>query len=142
MITTRRVLVLDDDEANRILLEVALKTQGFLCEGARTGAEALEKARQTRFDIALIDVNLPDMNGLEVACRLRDADPSIVIISATIDDDDATIRRAKATGCDVFMVKPFDLDVLLHFLTTLDPIQVRRSERLQIVDNTGVPRFH
>lgn len=142
MTTARRVLVLDDDEASRVLLEVALKTQGFLCEGASTGAEALAKASWTTFDIALIDVNLPDMNGLEVACQLRHADPHIVIISATIDDDDATIRRAKAAGCDVFMVKPFDLDVLLRFLNTFDPTKVRRSDKLQIVDNTGIPRFH
>ena len=136
----RRVLILDDDEGNRVLLDVAIRTRGFVGDCAGTRKAALALARQNSYDIALLDVNLPDMNGLEVARQLRERDPNVVLIIATIEDDDTTLKRAQAYDCDVYMVKPFDLDKLLNLLATLEPQEVRRRREFVVVDNAGLRR--
>lgn len=136
----RRVLILDDDEGNRVLLDVAIRTRGLVGDCAGTGKEALALAHAHTYDIALLDVNLPDMNGLEVARQLRARDPHVVIIVATIEDDDATLKRAQAYDCDVYMVKPFDLDQLLTLLQELDPVAVRQRREFTIMDNVALRR--
>ena len=88
MIDSQRVLILDDDEGNRRLLEIALRTGGFASDCAETGAKALELARQTTYAIMLLDVNLPDMSGLDVSEKIRSTNDEVVIIVATTDDDD------------------------------------------------------
>ncbi len=138
----RNVLVLDDNEGNRMLLEVALRTRGFSSDGAATGVEALEKARRKAYVVALLDVNLPDMNGLDVASEIRTFDDEIVLAAVTIDDDDATMRHAKICGCDVFMIKPFDLDQLLCFFDDLCPEKLRSLESLLVIDNEGGDRYY
>lgn len=140
MISPRRVLILDDDEGNRVLLDVAIRTRGFSGDCAGTGKQALAFASQNSFEIALLDVNLPDMSGLEVARKLREQDPNVVIIIATIEDDDTTLKRAQAYDCDIYMVKPFDLDTLLNLLATLDAAEVRRRHEFTVVDNAALRR--
>ncbi len=141
MTSNRHVLVLDDNDGNRLLLEVALKMQGFTCEGVGSGTEALAKAQPGVYGLILLDVNLPDMNGLEVARRIRQTDSEVILIAATIDDDDQTLKRAEAAGCNVFLIKPFDLDQLKQFFTQVQPEQLRRSGKLLVLDNTALSRF-
>ncbi|MBN1921938.1 MAG: response regulator [Anaerolineae bacterium] len=138
----RRILILDDDEGNRVLLDVAIRTRGFWGDCASTGRQALALANQKSYAIALLDVNLPDMSGLEVARQIRERDSNVVIIIATVEDDDTTLKRAQASDCDIYMVKPFDLDTLLNLLATLDPVEVRRRREFMVVDNAALRRRH
>ncbi len=138
---TGPILVLDDNEGNRLLLEVALTTGGFDVRTAQSGEEALALAQEIPFAVALVDVNLPAADGLEVARRLRALSADLVIIVVTIDDDDETILRARQVGCDVFMTKPFDLDNLLDFMRGLDPEQVRGQTAIVIVDSLPGHQF-
>lgn len=141
MTDPQRVLILDDDEGNRRLLQIALRTGGFANDCAETGAEALDLARQNTYAIMLLDVNLPDMSGLEVSETIRATNDDVVIILATTEDDDAMFRRALNKGADVFMVKPFDIDQLLKFFQNLDVDSLREADDLLIVGHAITRRY-
>ena len=108
------VLVVEDDRAVRELIAVALGEEpGLRVVVAADGAEALAWALETPPSVVVVDMRLPVLDGHELARRLR-ADPRtararIVAVGATGDAE-----RARAAGCDAFLPKPFDLDVLLH----------------------------
>ncbi len=141
MTEPQRVLILDDDEGNRRLLQIALRTGGFANDCAETGAEALALARQNTYAIMLLDVNLPDMSGLDVSQTIRATNDDVVIILATTEDDDAMFRRALNKGADVFMVKPFDIDQLLKFFQNLDMDSLREADDLLIVGHAITRRY-
>ncbi len=135
------VLVLDDNEGNRLLLEVSLETGGFDVHTAKTGKEALALATRYPFVVALIDVNLPDIDGIEIARQLRALSQSLILVMVTVNDDDETIHRAQEADCDVFMTKPFDLDKLLDFMQSLDVVKLRERSEIVIVDNLQGHQF-
>lgn len=141
MTDPQRVLILDDDEGNRRLLEIALRTGGFANDCAETGAAALELAQRNTYAIMLLDVNLPDMSGLDVSQIIRQTNEDVVIIVATTEDDDAMFRRALNKGADVFMVKPFDIDQLLKFFQNLDVDALRKGNDLLIVGHAITRRY-
>ena len=135
MAESQRVLILDDDEGNRRLLEIALRMRGFEADTAVAGREALAFVQTTAYAIALLDLNLPDITGLDVAKEIRSTNQEMVIMIATTDNDDAMLRRAWENGCDVFLVKPFDIDQLFTFFQGLDIKETRSSTDLIIVDS-------
>jgi CheY-like chemotaxis protein len=106
----RRLLVVDDEEAMRLLLRVNLPLSGFEVVEAANGHDALELARRERFDLVLLDVMLPGMSGIEVAEELR-RDPRtahvpVVFVSARADSTD--VERGYAAGAVDYVTKPFD----------------------------------
>jgi response regulator of citrate/malate metabolism len=115
-----RVLVVDDDfMVARLHSSVVARERGFELVGvAKTGAEAVRMARETRPDLVLLDVYLPDMTGLEVLKRLREPGRpavDVIIISAARDLD--TLRRAMHGGVFHYLVKPFEIDSLRERLS-------------------------
>lgn len=114
------VLVVDDDfMVARLHSSVVARQPGFELVGvAKTGAEAVRMARETRPDLVLLDVYLPDMTGLEVLKRLREPGMppvDVIIISAARDLD--TLRRAMHGGVFQYLVKPFEIDSLRERLS-------------------------
>ena len=104
------VLIVDDEERNRRLLDVLLRTDGYQTLSASNGNEALALASSARPDMILLDLMMPGMDGFEVMRALR-SNPStsaipIVIVSAL--DDVAAHRRLLASGADEFINKPVD----------------------------------
>jgi two-component system OmpR family response regulator len=104
----RRVLVADDEPAMRLLCRVNLPLAGFEVVEAADGETALALLRGERFDLALLDVMMPGVNGFGVAERLRDdgVQLPIVFLSARADGED--IRRGLAAGAVDYVTKPFD----------------------------------
>jgi two-component system OmpR family response regulator len=104
----QRVLVADDEPAMRLLCRVNLPLAGFEVVEAADGESALSLLRGERFDLALLDVMMPGVNGFGVAERLRrdGVDVPIVFLSARADGDD--IRRGLALGAVDYVTKPFD----------------------------------
>ncbi len=129
------ILVLDDNEGNRLLLEVALRTAGYEVHSASTGEEALQQLHTCSFAAALVDVNLSEEDGLETARRLRTMSEPLVLIAVTVDDDDETIERARQAGCDAFVAKPFDLDRFINFIRQLDLAAMRRQTAMTVIDS-------
>jgi two-component system KDP operon response regulator KdpE len=102
-----RVLVVDDDPQIRRVMKVTLTGQGYEVDDAKTGEEALEKLRAHRFDLALLDMNMPGMGGLEACRAIRDGS-EIAIIMLTVRDDDSDKIDALDAGADDYVTKPFN----------------------------------
>jgi diguanylate cyclase (GGDEF)-like protein/PAS domain S-box-containing protein len=104
------ILVVDDEAQNRRLLEALLRPEGYLTQTASNGAEALRSIAAQPPDLVLLDVMMPDMDGLELARRLK-ADPAtsaIPIIMVTAQSDRAARLAGLAAGAEEFLTKPVD----------------------------------
>jgi signal transduction histidine kinase/DNA-binding response OmpR family regulator len=109
------VLLVDDTGANLIALSAVLSPLGVRLVTAQSGAEALECVRESSFAVALLDVQMPEMDGFEVARRMRDMENGrelpIIFVTA-IHRDEAFARRGYAVGAADYITKPFDVDIL------------------------------
>jgi two-component system KDP operon response regulator KdpE len=101
-----RILVVDDDPQIRRVLKVTLSGQGYEVDDARSGDAALERLRDARFDLVLLDINMPGMSGLE-ACRAIRAGSEIAIIMLTVRDNETDTVEALDAGADDYVTKPF-----------------------------------
>ena len=106
----RRILIVDDNEDAASMLEAAFEMMGHEARCAATGASALAMAEAFAPDVVFLDLSLPDMDGFEVARRLR-ASPGLdraMLVALTGWSDPAIAARARAEGFAHFFVKPFD----------------------------------
>lgn len=103
------VLLVEDDAAIRTSLTHALEERGYAVASAPTGMRALEMVLATAPDVVLLDLGLPDVDGLTVLGMLR-AVNDVPVIVITARDDDSTIVAALDAGADDYVVKPFGLD--------------------------------
>lgn len=107
-----RILVIDDDPQIRRLMRMTLIGQGYEVRDASSGEEALDKLRESRFDLALLDVNMPGMGGLET-CRLLRCDSDAAIVMLTVRDAERDKIEALDAGADDYVTKPFRMPELL-----------------------------
>ena len=114
-----RILLIDDDEEARRSLSLLLETMGFTVEEARSGEEALEKASGGQFDVALVDIRLPDISGTELLRSLKERCPGIREIIVTGHPALENAIEAVNEGADAYLVKPVDPQVLLAKITEL-----------------------
>ena len=107
-----RILAVDDEPQIRRVLRATLAAQGYEVQDARTGEEALEAIRANRFDLILLDVNMPGMGGL-AACRAIRSSSEVAIIMLTVRDSEADTIAALDAGADDYITKPFSMPELL-----------------------------
>lgn len=107
-----RILVIDDEPQIRRVMRTTLSAAGFEVEDSRTAEEGLEKVRDFRPDLVLLDINMPGMNGMD-ACREIRADTNIAIIMLTVRNSEADKVAALDAGADDFITKPFSTPELL-----------------------------
>jgi DNA-binding response OmpR family regulator len=114
-----RLLVVEDDTDLATALVAGLTRAGYAVDAAGTGAEALEKARLTGYDLLVLDVNLPDVDGFTVCRALRRpaASPRVLLLTARGDLRDRI--RGLDEGADDYVVKPFALGELLARIRVL-----------------------
>ena len=114
------LLVVDDSEFNRDALSRRLAQKGFLVETANDGSEGLELIATGRFDLVLLDVEMPGMSGLEVLCRVRGthAHTELPIIMVTARTQSADIVEALNLGANDYVMKPIDFPVALARIET------------------------
>lgn len=106
-----RILVVDDEPQIRRVLRAALTTQGYEIREARTGEEALGAVRDSRFDLILLDMNMPGMGGLET-CRSIRSTSEVAIIMLTVHDTEHDKVAALDAGADDYVTKPFGMPEL------------------------------
>ena len=106
------VLVVDDELQIRRFLRISLEANGYRVFEAETGHDALSKAAQLRPDIIILDMNLPDLEGIEVLKRLREWSKTPVIILSVRDADRDKVLALDA-GADDYLTKPFSTAELL-----------------------------
>jgi two-component system, OmpR family, phosphate regulon response regulator PhoB len=148
-----RVLVVDDDSDINLALQSALKVGGYEADGVETGAAALEVCAQSCPDIVLLDLMLPDLDGLEVCRRLRAAPATarVPIVFLTARTDESMRVRGLALGADDYVVKPFSMQELLLRIRAvlrratpvemrLPPLWVRMRDRYRVL--SGYAEIH
>lgn len=108
-----KVLVVDDDSTTRHMLQSLLAKEGMVAEVAEDGVEALEALRYGRFDLILLDVWMPRMNGLELLARLRTRKRRPRVIVMTSDDAPETLLKAVRGQASRYVHKPVAADTLL-----------------------------
>lgn len=121
-----RALIIDDSRAVRLMLSRYLSGIGYDVEQAANGSEALAAletlaATEDLPDVALVDWNMPVMNGLEFvsACRAKREYRSISLMMVTTESEQAQIVRALAAGAHEYLIKPFDNSALSSKLALL-----------------------
>lgn len=107
------ILVVEDEEPIRELVATALRFTGFKVETAGSGREAIAEARNAPFDLIVLDVNLPDVDGFTVCRKLRSAGDQVPVVFLTARDDPADLRMGFTGGGDDYVTKPFSLEELL-----------------------------
>jgi two-component system KDP operon response regulator KdpE len=107
-----KVLVVDDEEAIRKAVSRALSSRGFLVEVAAGGEEALGAVRTFDPDLVVLDLNLPELDGLEVCRQLR-AWNAVPILVLSVREDEADKVAALDLGADDYLTKPFGVDELM-----------------------------
>jgi len=110
----RVALVVDDDDIFRTRLCRAFASRGWEAVAASDGAQALDIAKQSSPDLAVVDLRLPGMNGLEIVERLRHLDETICIIMLTGYGSIATAVTATKLGANHYLGKPADADQILN----------------------------
>ena len=116
-----RVLIVDDGPANRAVLQALLEDAGFDCDCVGDGAEAIELAHAAPFDVILMDVHMPGMDGLEATRRLRAREAAegadgIPIVAVTASVLSHERERYLACGFDAVCPKPVELETLLQVI--------------------------
>ena len=129
-----KILVVEDDFPIRNLICTTLETQGYQYIAARTGEEAVGKAAAGQPDVMLLDLGLPDMEGVEIIKRVRTwSSMPIIVISARSEDSDKV--EALDAGADDYLTKPFSVEELLARLRVTQRRLAMMQNRSQVEES-------
>ncbi len=144
-LTKKKILIVDDDDEIRELLEFDVAQSGYYVDTAKDGLEGLNKALNNSYDLILLDVMMPKMNGFDVCKNIRNAKLSIPILLLTAKGTIEDKTEGFDCGADDYLVKPFDVqEVLLRIRVLLRRNQIEdnqslSNEILQAGDITIIP---
>jgi len=136
-----RILIADDEPSIVMAVRDELTFEGFEVHSALDGPAALEKAREIRPDVLLLDLMLPGMNGFDVCNAIRDRDRDLPIIMLTAKNDDADIIQGLSLGADDYVAKPFSVTQLVLRVQAVlrrSRIGVEREELLRLGDEVEI----
>jgi two-component system KDP operon response regulator KdpE len=128
------ILIVDDDASVRRALHITLQTLGYSTSEAPGGEEALVLARTAPYDVVLLDMNLPGLDGLETCRQLRRLFPRIAILMLTVRDTEDDKVQALEAGADDYVTKPFHI----RELTARVRAAVRRAQALEDNANASI----
>jgi signal transduction histidine kinase/HPt (histidine-containing phosphotransfer) domain-containing protein/ActR/RegA family two-component response regulator len=141
-----RILVTDDTAANRELVGLVLRKAGLTIEEAENGAIALEMAASESFDLILMDMQMPVMDGFTATSMLRESGNTTPVIAFTANVTEQDRQSCLEAGCNGFLTKPINIDLLLTTLTNYLPvsdlpIDADAESASQITESAGEPDF-
>lgn len=116
---TPAILVVDDEAPFVRSLVYALKKEGLAPTGVHSCAAALDQVRKSVPDLALVDLRMPEVDGMETLARLRQAVPDLPVIMISAHGDTRAAVQAVKMGATDYLTKPFELDELLHCIRSL-----------------------
>ena len=111
-----KILVVDDDENIRNTMKTILEDEGYIVDLAATGSEAIQKTKKTAYNIALLDIRLPDMEGVELLKLIKDTVPRTRKIMVTGYPSMQNAISALNKNADAYLIKPVDIEKLLKQL--------------------------
>ncbi|OGU09351.1 MAG: two-component system response regulator [Geobacteraceae bacterium GWC2_55_20] len=107
-----RILVADDEESMRWVLSKALKRKGFTVDLAHDGRQALELIKDNCYDLAILDIKMPGINGLDLLDKVRELKNDLLVVIMTAEASMKNAVEAMKRGAYDYITKPFDLDVI------------------------------
>ncbi|MCD7739974.1 MAG: response regulator transcription factor [Candidatus Gastranaerophilales bacterium] len=129
----QKLLIADDDDEIRELLEFDLSHSGYSVDSAKDGEEALQMALTNNYDLILLDVMMPKINGFDVCKNIRISKPYIPILMLTAKGTITDKTQGFNSGVDDYIVKPFDIQEVLLRVRAL----VRRSPSSKVQQDTS-----
>jgi DNA-binding NtrC family response regulator len=137
MDSSARILIVDDDENIRKVLMAILEDKGYDMEAVGTAREAVKKTDKKFYNLALIDIRLPDMEGIDLLMKIRDTTPRMrkIIITGypTLQNAVDALNR----GADAYITKPFDVEKVLSTISD----QLRKQEQEKRYSQDKVAEF-
>jgi DNA-binding NtrC family response regulator len=132
-----RILIIDDDENIRKVLQAILEDEGYIVETAETAKKGIEKSEKAFCNLALIDVRLPDMEGIELLTRLRNTKPKMRKIIVTGYPTLQNAVSAVNKGADAYVMKPFEVEKILQTIRE----QLKKQEEEKSFSEEKVVEF-
>jgi DNA-binding NtrC family response regulator len=137
MSSSARILVIDDDREILKTFSVALKTAGYVVDTAETGKEAIEKVNTNFYNLALIDIRLPDMEGTELLTTTKETTPKTIKIILTGYPSLQNAVEAVNRGADGYVIKPAQTEDLLKMIEE----HLRKQEAAKRYDEQKVKEY-
>ena len=122
-----RILVIDDDQNITKVVAAILRDKGYSVDTAGSGNEAIKKTQKNHYDLMLIDIRLPDIEGTELLTKIRDTTPKIRKIIITGYPTLSNAVTAVNKGADAYVMKPFDVEKVLE--TVKEQLEKQKQER-------------
>lgn len=122
-----RILIVDDDESIRNTMKTILEDEGYVVDVAASGKEALKKTDTTTYNIAMLDIRLPDMEGVELLKLMKDTVPKMRKIMVTGYPSMQNAIAALNKSADAYLVKPINVEKLLSIVK--EQLKIQDSER-------------
>jgi len=117
MAKSKSILIVDDDETILAILKEILLLEGYTVETAATGKEAIEKSQTAFFNLSLLDIKLPDMEGTELITELNEINPAMIKIIITGFPSFDNAVRSLNLGADAYILKPVNSEKLLALVS-------------------------
>src|SRR5512137_1236967 len=126
----KRILVADDEESIRWVLSKALSKQGYQVDLAVNGQQALEMGRQKGYDLAILDIKMPGLSGLDLLTSLQQERPETLVVIMTAESSMKNAVEAMKRGAYDYITKPFDLE-------TLDAIILKAQKATEVTEEVS-----
>jgi CheY-like chemotaxis protein len=108
----KTILIAEDNESNYILMTYILK-RDFQIQRAKNGMEAVDMVKEGKFDLVLMDIKMPVMDGLQATTKIKELRPELPVIALTANAFDSDRQLAMKAGCDDFLAKPVNSEKCL-----------------------------
>jgi len=122
-----RILVIDDDEGIRKVITTALNDESYITDTASNGKEAIEKSKANVYNLAIIDIHLPDMEGTQLLSELEETTPKMRKIIVTGFPEVQNAIAAVKKGANDYITKPVKIDVLINSIR--EQLRKQREEK-------------
>src|SRR3972149_2217196 len=132
-----RILIIDDDENIRKVLKTILEDEGYIVDTADTAKKGIEHSEKAFYNLALIDVRLPDMEGIELLSKLRSTKPKMRKIIVTGYPTLQNAISAVNKGADAYVMKPFEVEKILQTIQE----QLKKQEEEKSYSEEKVAEF-
>jgi len=129
MFSKGSVLVVDDEINLCRILGAKLAKSGYSVIAVHDGQQAIDKIRETSFDVVLLDLILPKIDGLSALAEIRTFDKNLPVIVMTACESSETLNKARTYGVSAYVNKPFDLDSLVELVQSASAGSVRREDK-------------
>jgi len=126
------ILIVDDDESIRKTLAAILEEKGYHVDTADTGMKGIAKSKTKFYNLALLDIRLPDMEGTQLLTRLRDTVPKMAKVIVTGYPSLQNAVEALNQGADAYIIKPLNID---SALTTIENLLRKQTESLKMTQD-------